>query len=199
MQNFDYCFDSFTGDLKAMREKQSDITFQDNLAVNQEESRQPISDTRNVPDVCAQLPSRSTLWPPAYGLISSPMKEGIVIHNAEPAIYDGVLESNYIQMEENTNLPTSIEGLNVPFYCVIGSRKSRQYQCGCGHVTRRKGDMRRHHETRKHAHKSYVCSCGSSFTRSDSLKRHKTKTCKRDAFRAFHVEVSQFLSSHPFF
>ncbi|KIL64398.1 hypothetical protein M378DRAFT_585065 [Amanita muscaria Koide BX008] len=91
VQNFDYCFDSFPGDHKAMRVKQNDITsqLQDNLTVNQEESRQLVSETRNAQDVCARLLSRSTFRPQAYGSLSSSMKEAVVFHNAEPTIYDG--------------------------------------------------------------------------------------------------------------
>ncbi|KAK2459312.1 hypothetical protein APHAL10511_008667 [Amanita phalloides] len=50
-------------------------------------------------------------------------------------------------------------------------------RCACGHETRRKGDMLRHHESSKHSLRKHFCSlCEKWFTRPDGLRRHvKTK------------------------
>lgn len=64
-----------------------------------------------------------------------------------------------------------------PTFTDIKGYGTKRFLCECGHKTKTKGDMLRHHETLKHAEPKYACSCGVSYTRGDGLKRHQKK-CK---------------------
>lgn len=64
-----------------------------------------------------------------------------------------------------------------PTFTDIKGYGTKRFLCSCGHKTKTKGDMLRHHETLKHAEPKYACSCGVSYTRGDGLKRHQKK-CK---------------------
>lgn len=66
-----------------------------------------------------------------------------------------------------------------PSYTVVDSPNSRHFLCECGHQTKTKGDMLRHHETLKHTQRKYACPCGVSYTRGDGLKRHQRSCGKR--------------------
>ena len=63
---------------------------------------------------------------------------------------------------------------------VVESPSSRFFLCECGHQTKSKGDMQRHHETLKHTQRKYTCPCGANYTRGDGLKRHQ-RSCKRNS------------------
>ena len=54
---------------------------------------------------------------------------------------------------------------------------TKYYICACGHETKSRGDMSRHHESRKHSLPQYACSCGEKYTRKDARTRHEKK-CK---------------------
>ena len=56
---------------------------------------------------------------------------------------------------------------------------TKYYICSCGHETRSRGDMSRHHESRKHCLPKYTCLCGKKFTRKYGRTRHEKK-CKRN-------------------
>ncbi|KAF8344737.1 hypothetical protein F5887DRAFT_969621 [Amanita rubescens] len=62
-----------------------------------------------------------------------------------------------------------------PTFTAIKGHGAKRFLCSCGHKTKTKGDMERHHETLRHAEPKYTCSCGVSYTRGDGLKRHQKK------------------------
>ena len=71
-----------------------------------------------------------------------------------------------------------LENVSARFPCfTVIDTPSARYLCECGHRTKTKGDMHRHHETRRHAQPKYACPCGTSYTRGDGLKRHQ-RNCK---------------------
>lgn len=66
-----------------------------------------------------------------------------------------------------------------PSFKVVDTPSARYLLCQCGHQTKTKGDMLRHHETLKHTQRKYACPhCGTNYTRGDGLKRHQ-RGCKR--------------------
>ncbi len=62
-----------------------------------------------------------------------------------------------------------------PTFTAIKGQGTKRFLCSCGHKTKTKGDMLRHHETLRHAEPKYTCPCGVSYTRGDGLKRHQKK------------------------
>jgi hypothetical protein len=66
----------------------------------------------------------------------------------------------------------------LPSFTVVDTPSARYLLCECGHQTKTKGDMLRHHETLKHTQRKYACPCGTNYTRGDGLKRHQ-RSCKR--------------------
>ncbi|KAK2467265.1 hypothetical protein APHAL10511_000814 [Amanita phalloides] len=65
-----------------------------------------------------------------------------------------------------------------PIYEIIVDEGVKYFRCGCGHRTKTKADMTRHHKCLKHSEPSYLCRCGKSYTRDDALGRHQ-KSCGR--------------------
>ena len=84
------------------------------------------------------------------------------------------MDSTSTGAPKNPGLPF----LQAPSPSIIYSGNSKLHLCQCGHKTKKKGDMRRHLESLKHAKKQYTCLCGESFTRKDALRRHEKK-CKK--------------------